>query len=373
MPWQQNAGLACETDVGLPVLIFADDPACERLLAGLSVLERLIIAAHEAGATAIFIQQGETEPKFTALTRLKIEVHLTRDEPALHEPTLLIPGNLALQRADLERVMNKQGRLHGPGHELLPCGVAMEWTGSLEASLPRRPKVEALGVAQPVKDGLTAVQAEDALWDTMGLETDSFMDRNFNRPVGRLASRLLIHTPVSPNAISVVATGIGMLSAVCFARGEAHLMILGAVLLQCSAIIDCVDGDLARMLHKESRTGKWLDLGGDQLVHLCLLAGIGMGLYRMHDQSGPWLWLGIAAALGVVLSFLTRLRAEQSERPLPQLQAWIARAANRDFSALLLILAIVEHVDWFLWLALAAVHGFWIYGEWLRQQDVIET
>ena len=98
-----------------------------------------------------------------------------------------------------------------------------------------------------------------------------------------------------------------------------------------------------------------------------------MGLYRMHDQSGPWLWLGIAAALGVVLSFLTRLRAEQSERSLPQLQAWIARAANRDFSALLLILAIVEHVDWFLWLALAAVHGFWIYGEWLRQQDVIET
>ena len=249
------------------------------------------------------------------------------------------------------------------------CCPAAWLTGSLKPP-STSPKVT-LGVASRSRT-TTAVQAEDALWDTMWLETDSFMDRNFNRPVV-LASRLLIHTPVSPNAISVVATGIGVLSAIYFARGEAHLMILGAVLLQCSAIIDCVDGDLARISHKESRTGKWLDLGGDQLVHLCLLASIGMGLYRMHDQSGPWLWLGIAAALGVVLSFLTRLRAEQSERPLPQLQAWIARAANRDFSALLLILAIVEHVDWFLWLALAAVHGFWIYGEWLRQQDVIET
>ena len=359
--------------MGLPVLIFADDLACERTLAGLSVLERLVIATHEAGATAISILHGKTEPKFTALDRLKIEVHLTREEPAFRAPTLLISGNLALQRSDLERVMKQQGRLHAPGHELLPCGVAAEWAGSLEASLPRRPKMEARGVAQPVKDGLTAVQAEDALWDTMGLETDSFMDRNFNRPVGRLASRLLIHTSVSPNAISVVATGIGVLSAIYFARGEAHLMIVGAVLLQCSAIIDCVDGDLARMSHKESRTGKWLDLGGDQLVHLCLMAGIGMGLYRMHDQSGPWLWLGIAAALGVVLSFLTRLRAEQSERPLPLLQAWIARAANRDFSALLLILTIVERVDLFLWLALVAVHGFWIYGEWLRRQDAIEA
>ena len=53
MPWQQNAGLACETDVGLPVLIFADSPACERSLAGLSVLERLIIAAHDAELSAI--------------------------------------------------------------------------------------------------------------------------------------------------------------------------------------------------------------------------------------------------------------------------------------------------------------------------------
>ena len=359
--------------MGLPVLIFADDPACERTLAGLSVLERLIIAAHEAGATKITVRYANAEPKFTALTRLKIKALLTREEPAFREPTLLAAGNLALQRGDLERVMEQRGRLHSHGHESLPCGVATDWAGSMEASLPRRPKVEARGVAQPVKDGLTAVQAEDALWDTMGLETDSFMDCNFNRPVGRLASRLLIHTPVSPNAISVVATGIGVLSAIYFARGEAHLMILGAVLLQCSAIIDCVDGDLARMSHKESRTGKWLDLGGDQLVHLCLLASIGMGLYRMHDQSGPWLWLGIAAALGVVLSFLTRLRAEQSERPLPQAQAWIARAANRDFSALLLILAIVERVDLFLWLALAAVHGFWIYAEWLRQQDMIET
>lgn len=359
--------------MGLPVLIFADDPACERTLAGLSVLERLIIAAHEAGATKITVRYANAEPKLTALTRLKIKALLTREEPAFREPTLLVAGNLALQRGDLERVMEQRGRLHSPGHESLLCGVATDWAGSMEASLPRRPKVEARGVAQPVKDGLTAVQAEDALWDTMGLETDSFMDRNFNRPVGRLASRLLIHTPVSPNAISVVATGIGVLSAIYFARGEAHLMILGAVLLQCSAIIDCVDGDLARMSHKESRTGKWLDLGGDQLVHLCLLASIGMGLYRMHDQSGPWLWLGIAAALGVVLSFLTRLRAEQSERPLPQVQAWIARAANRDFSALLLILAIVGRVDLFLWLALAAVHGFWIYAEWLRQQDMIET
>ena len=359
--------------MSLPVLILAEDPACERVLAGITVVERLIIAAHEAGATAITVVHSGQAPKLQQISRLAIEVTLTPNRPELRQPILLVAGNLTVQRVDLERVMDRQGRLHAPGHDPLPCGVAAAWAGKLHETLPIRPKVEARGVAKQVKDGLTAVQAEDALWDTMGLETDSFMDRNFNRPLGRLASRLLIQTPISPNAVSVAATGVGILAAASFARGESHLMIFGAVLLQVSAAIDCVDGDLARMLHKESRTGKWLDLGGDHLVHLCLLAGIGMGLYRIHADTGPWLWLSIIAALGVVISFLTRLKIEQTENRCTTARAWIAKTANRDYSALLLVLTVVERVHWFLWLAVVAVHSFWIYCEWLRRDDMAEA
>lgn len=359
--------------MSLPVLILAEDPACERVLAGIPVVERLIIAAHEAGATAITVVHSGQAPKLQQISRLSIEVTLTSNRPELRQPTLLVAGNLTVQRVDLERVMDRQGRLHAPGHDPLPCGVAAAWAGELHETLPIRPKVEARGIAKQVKDGLTAVQAEDALWDTMGLETDSFMDRNFNRPLGRLASRLLIHTPISPNAVSVAATGVGILAAASFARGESHLMILGAVLLQVSAVIDCVDGDLARMLHKASRTSKWLDLGGDHLVHFCLLAGIGMGLHALHGQSGPWILLALAAALGVVASFIMRLRVEQSDRPLPKLRTWLAHVSNRDFSALLLILAVMEQVELFLILAAVAVQGLWIYGEWLRRDDMAEA
>jgi phosphatidylglycerophosphate synthase len=146
-------------------------------------------------------------------------------------------------------------------------------------------------------------------------------------------------------------------------------MILGAVLLQLSAVIDCVDEDIVRILHKETKAGKWLDLGGDQLVHLFLLAGIGVGLYRMAGQTGPTLWLGLGAALGVVLSFLTILRAEQNPLPLPRLKQFLSKTDNRDFSVLLVVFTVVERVQWFLWIALLAVHVFWIYGAWLRRQD----
>ena len=355
--------------VSYPALLIADNPACERILATLTVLDRLVIATHKAGAKTITIVHSGKPPSLTRANALGIAVNLTESIPALHEPTLLLAGNLAVQENDLTRVISKQGRLYTPNREALPCGVAMEWDADLETTLLDHPKIEAHGGSKMVKDGLTAIQAEDALWDTMGLGTDSFIDRNFNRPVGRIASKALIHTPISPNAISVAGTTIGVLAAWCFTHGKAHLMILGAVLLQLSAIIDCVDGDLARMLHKETRTGKWLNLGGDQLIHLCLLAGMGMGLYRRDDPSGPYLWLGVAAALGVGLSFLTILRAEQSESPLPRLDSFIARTANRDFSALLLLLAIADRVHWFFWFALFAVNSFWVYGAWLRRTD----
>ena len=355
--------------VSYPALLIADNPACERTLATLTVLDRLVIATHKAGAKTITIVHSGEPPSLTRTNALEIAVNLTESIPALHEPTLLLAGNLAVQETDLARVINKQGRLYAPNREALPCGVAMEWDSNLETTLAAHPKIEAHGVSTMVKDGLSAIQAEDALWDTMGRETDSVIDHNFNRPVGRIMSKALIHTSVSPNAISVMGTTIGVLAAWCFTRGEAHLMIMGAVLLQLSAVIDCVDGDIARILHKETKAGKWLDLGGDQLVHLLLLAGMGVGLYRMAGQTGPTLWLGLAAALGVVMSFLTILRAEQSPLPLLGLKKFISKTANRDFSVLLIVLAIAERVQWFLWIALLTVHIFWIYGAWLQWQD----
>ena len=199
------------------------------------------------------------------------------------------------------------------------------------------------------------------------------MDRNFNRSVGRLASKILIHTSISPNQISLLATSVGVFAAWCFTRGLPHWMILGAILLQLSAVIDCVDGDIARMLYKETPTGKWLDLGGDQLVHLCLFAGIGVGLHQMNNASGPTLWLGLVAALGVVLSFITILREEQATTPHTRLRQLMAKTANRDYSVILLGLSIVKQVEWFLWMAVLAVHCFWMVGAWLRHKDELNV
>ena len=51
----------------------------------------------------------------------------------------------------------------------------------------------------------------------------------------------------------------------------------------------------------------------------------------------------------------------------------MAKTANRDYSVVLLGLSIVNQVEWFLWMAVLAVHCFWMVGAWLRHKDELNV
>jgi 1L-myo-inositol 1-phosphate cytidylyltransferase / CDP-L-myo-inositol myo-inositolphosphotransferase len=132
--------------------------------------------------------------------------------------------------------------------------------------------------------------------------------------------------------------------------------------------VDCVDGDLARVLFKESSFGRWLDLAGDQVVHVAVFGGIAAGLIR-SGQSPFAMWLGISAVIGAVLSFVVVVRGmrQPSADGSRTLQRLIDSATNRDFSVLVLLLACFNHLELFLWLAALGGHLFWITALALQQ------
>jgi phosphatidylglycerophosphate synthase len=223
------------------------------------------------------------------------------------------------------------------------------------------PSVPAEGLALLVPDEAARRQAERALWKSLHSASDGWVDRYFNRPVGRLWSKLLIHTPVTANQVSVVSILLGVWSGWWFARGDTASAVTGALLLQLSAILDCTDGDIARVLFKESPLGKWLDLVGDQFVHLAVFAGIPLGLYRQGLEA-PWLVLGASAVVGVLVSFGVVLRGwlKPRLRSNHRLQRLIDATTNRDFSVLVLALALGDALEWFVWAAALGVHVFWV-------------
>lgn len=292
---------------------------------------------------------------------LGVDVRFVTVAPENPGPGLVSTAGLLVQPDDVRRVIIEKGRLvDASGADLFlawsECPEAA-WTPALEG----RPPVRAVGVSCLVRDSSDAAVARERLWASLTSSTDGLVDRWFNRPAGRVLSRILIHAPVTPNQVTLFATVLGLIAAVLFADGTHRAVIWGAVLFQLSALIDCIDGDVARMMFRESRIGKWLDLIADQVVHAAVFAGVAVGLHRINPD-GPAVWLGVAAVTGAVLSFVVVLRGMRLSRPDRKSLAdkLVEGATNRDFSVLVLLLAVFDRLIVFLWLAAIGSHVFWM-------------
>jgi phosphatidylglycerophosphate synthase len=266
----------------------------------------------------------------------------------IREPILWIERSVLVEVRDLENVVAMNGQLIAAESGPLPVRMTVAEPKPIIAGV----------VARLISDAASAAEAERKLWASLTSSADGVVDRFFNRPLGRPLSKLLVHTPISPNQVSIASILIGVASAWFFAAGH---FVTGALVFQLCAIVDCVDGDLARALFKQSRLGKWLDLGGDQVVHFSVFTGIGIGVAHT-DPSVPALALGASAALGVLLCFAVIVRAlrQPAARRGPHLNKLLDATANRDFSVLLLVLALWGRMDLFLWMAGIGIHVFWM-------------
>ncbi|HFA48381.1 MAG TPA: CDP-alcohol phosphatidyltransferase family protein [Bacteroidetes bacterium] len=140
-----------------------------------------------------------------------------------------------------------------------------------------------------------------ALIRSLTKPTDGWVSRNLNRPVSTLFSRVLAHTPVTPNQFTVVAGLLGLATGVFFALGGYWNYLIGGALFHFTSIMDGVDGELARLKYKSSPFGQWLDTLVDNLSYLAALAGIITGIFR-NGASEPVKIAGILAVVFAVLA-----------------------------------------------------------------------
>ncbi len=215
---------------------------------------------------------------------------------------------------------------------------------------------------QDVRDAADVKAAERKLFNSLKSEFEGFVDRFFNRKVSHWFTRIFLAAGFSPNVITIIATLIGLAAAAGFGVGTYSTGIMAALLFQLAAIIDCCDGEVARLTFTESPFGAWLDITMDNVVHMAIIAGIAVGSYlRMAGSDGAWipLALGSAAVLGNGLSFWLVTRAQKikssSGWKTPVQAAWsdfmLKHVASRDFSVIVLIFAVIGKLEWFLGLA----------------------
>ncbi len=229
---------------------------------------------------------------------------------------------------------------------------------------------------QDVRTQADVPAAERKLFSSLKGEFEGFVDRYFNRKVSRWFTRIFLALGVSPNAITMVATIVGLLAAVGFGIGTYQAAVMAALLFQFAAVIDCCDGEVARLTFTESAFGAWLDVAMDNVVHMTIFAGIAAGAYQQaagQDEAWISLALGAAAVLGNALSFVLVTRAQKIKaasgwRTLVH-AAWsefmLKNVASRDFSVIVLIAALLGKLDWFLWMASAGSLAFAVLMLWV--------
>ena len=116
-----------------------------------------------------------------------------------------------------------------------------------------------------------------------GKATDGIYSK-FNRFLCRPAVRLLAHTRVTPNAITLAGLVVAILGALMFAHGSYVTEVFGALLFFASGLIDEMDGMIARIKFRESAFGTWFEGFVDNITYLIVFVGIIVGLHRQYGN-----------------------------------------------------------------------------------------
>ena len=123
---------------------------------------------------------------------------------------------------------------------------------------------------------------------------DGFFSVFFLRKFSKLFTWLAVRLKMTPNQVTLISFAVGLLSAYEFSRGDFLSIFTGAVLLQLSIIIDCVDGELARYTRQFSQLGAWLDAITDRIKEYLVFFALAYGAAK----DGRDLWV---PAMGMML------------------------------------------------------------------------
>jgi phosphatidylglycerophosphate synthase len=198
-------------------------------------------------------------------------------------------------------------------------------------------------------------------------DTDGFFARHFDRKISGAISRQLLKTPITPNQITMGVTFLGIGAGWLMAQSGPAAKIAGSLVFLLTSILDGCDGEVARAKKMTSKLGGWLDLWGDNVVHVAVFYGLGLGLTR--DSGNPvYTTLGALAVIGTLISaslaafqtwrqgrssFISVAGDSSAASPSPAWRRRLVAAsdalARRDFVYGVVALALIQRLSWFLW------------------------
>lgn len=148
---------------------------------------------------------------------------------------------------------------------------------------------------------------------------DAYWTRWVLRPISYPVSLLFLRWGWSANGVSYLSAGLAILGGVLLSLPYLRFQVAGAILLNFFAVLDCADGNIARVTGTLGPWGAWADALGGYVAYVATLLGAGMAaelasvtlpsiLFCIPEfvwPRGGWVFLGGMAASTNLLMRLT--------------------------------------------------------------------
>ena len=286
---------------------------------GLTLLERLFVAAEKAGIKNIAIITGKNQTDIQKIiaknktrTSLKFDVLQSYDS--------------IKNTSDYSKIIMVDSIPDPSNHE--------------EISI----------IFKGISSDTDVRKAEKALLQKCRKPTDGIISRNFNRYISLFFTQYIAKTPLNPNQFTVFVFFIGILSALFITSPYYPLYIIGLILYKMTSILDGCDGELAKLKYRGSKLGEWMDTTCDNLTTLVFLIAISILNYRIQHTQFDY-FLGMLSSSMYIISVLflmATLYLKNGSGSLVSLNskfktnkgkvgAFFAQVIRRDFFALFFV------------------------------------
>lgn len=300
-------------------------------LMGLTLMDRLILAAKRAGFSDIVVLvDADDVTKTQASLKKAPDTALVADPESVSADAIITPAHYLAEVPWLSALRS--------GEEM-PTGIdaPLVLTGPVDFKM-----------------------AEDRLLSRLVKETDGFMSRKFARPISLFLSRRLAPMGITPNQMTFVCMLIGLIGAPFFLSADPLIQVIGGFLFVAHSVTDGCDGELARLTYTESRFGGLFDFASDNLVHVCVFACMAWGWHINTGSLWP-LYFGIGALVGTIGSaaavYWLTMRRKSGTGPLytsvstsddnKKLSKMLDDLSRRDFIYLVFVMSAFGQAHWF--------------------------
>ncbi len=152
-------------------------------------------------------------------------------------------------------------------------------------------------------------------------DAEELLDLVFYRPIAFGFVKLIHRLPITPNQVTFLSFLCNLAAAYYFSLGVPDLFPVAALWFAVGNVLDCSDGQLARIQHSGTPLGRLVDGVLDYISSVAIFIALGIGLTRWLGNTDIWYLVvagGLVSALHAILfdnyqqEFISNVRGEKN-------------------------------------------------------------